>query len=511
MAIKAIFYQIKFLYLVKCVIFINILPNIPMSNTSAIIGRVPEIQKLNKILASSEPEFLSVYGRRRVGKTFLIREFFKNQLVFDFSGSKEAKLAIQLQNFYDEYIKKTNGRLKTQVPKTWQEAFSYLSDYLYGLKTNGAKMVVFIDEMPWLDTPKSGFVSALEYFWNQHLSKMNHVVLIACGSATSWIRKNLINARGGLYNRVTQRIRLAPFNLAETEKYLQYKGIQLPRYQIIELFMALGGIPFYLKYLEAGKSSVQLIDEICFRKDAPLQQEYQQLYYSLFQNAENHEKVVELLASKPQGMTRQEIFQQSKIANGTLSRTLEELVECDFVGIFQPFDKKRKDSIYKLIDNFSLFYAKFMKTQTFLYQGLWQALGKDPSYGAWSGYAFENICFQHLPQILKALGINGIYVNACSWQTKNGNGLGGTQIDLLIDRADKAISICEAKFSSNNFVVTKDYANRLRMRKTIFQHTTQTKKAIFNTLITPFPAFKNEHYLDQIQQEVNLDALFEAG
>ncbi|TAG24507.1 MAG: ATP-binding protein [Cytophagia bacterium] len=482
-----------------------------MKSQTKIIGRILEIQKLNKILESSEAEFLSVYGRRRVGKTFLIREFFNNQLVFDFTGTKDAHLQAQLNNFFEEYLKKTKGNLKTQTPKTWQEAFLYLADYLYSLKSDGSKMVVFIDEMPWLDTPKSGFISALEYFWNQHLSKMNHIILVACGSASSWIRKNLINARGGLYNRVTQRMRLAPFDLLETEKYLQSKGIQLPRYQIVELFMALGGIPFYLKYVEAGKSSTQLIDELCFWKDAPLQEEYKQLYYSLFKNAENHEKIVEILASKPQGLTRQDIQQQSKIANGTLSRTLEELVECDFVGIFQPFDKKKKDSIYKLIDNFSLFYAKFIKNQTFLNQGLWMALSKESSYGAWSGYAFENICFQHLPKILKALGINGISVNACSWKTRDGNGLGGTQIDLLIDRADKAISICEAKFSSNNYLVTKEYANHLRMRKSIFQHTTQTKKAIFNTLITPFPAIRNEHYLDQFQAEVNLEAFFDAG
>jgi uncharacterized protein len=482
-----------------------------MQSNTNIIGRIPEKQKLNKILGSSEAEFLSVYGRRRVGKTFLIREFFKNQLVFDFTGTKDANLQAQLNNFFEEYLKRTKGNLKTQTPKTWQEAFSYLADYLYSLESDGSKMVVFIDEMPWLDTPKSGFISALEYFWNQHLSKMNHIILVACGSATSWIRKNLINARGGLYNRVTQRMRLAPFNLSETEEYLQSKGVQLPRYQIVELFMALGGIPFYLKYIEAGKSSMQLIDELCFWKDAPLQEEYKQLYYSLFKNAENHEKIVELLASKPQGLTRQDIQQQAKIANGTLSRTLEELVECDFVGIFQPFDKKKKDSIYKLIDNFSLFYAKFIKNQTFLNQGLWMALSKESSYGAWSGYAFENICFQHLSQILKALGINGINVNACSWKTRDGNGLGGTQIDLLIDRADKAISICEAKFSSSNYLVTKEYANHLRMRKSIFQHTTQTKKAIFNTLITPFPAIRNEHYLDQFQAEVNLEAFFDAG
>jgi uncharacterized protein len=478
-------------------------------DTQKIIGRVPEIQKLNNILTSNEAEFLSVYGRRRVGKTFLIREFFKDELVFDFTGSKDAPLSVQLKNFHSEYLKRTNALLKTQVPDSWQEALANLADYLYKLPSStDKKIVVFIDEMPWLDTPKSGFISALEYFWNQHLSRMNQVVLVACGSASSWIRKNLINARGGLYNRVTQRMRLSPFNLSETEQYLQWKGIQLPRYQITELFMALGGIPFYLKYLQSGKSSTQLIDELCFKKDAPLQEEYNQLYASLFKNSEVHEKIVELLSNKTQGLTRQEILQETKLANGTLSRAIAELVECDFLGIFQPFGNKKKDSIYKLIDNFSLFYAKFMKGQTTLNQGLWQALSKEQSYKTWSGYAFESLCMQHLSQILKGLGINGIHVNAFSWKTRAKNGLPGTQIDLLIDRADKSINLCEAKFSSENYLVTKEYATNLRMKKSVFQQVTQTKKAIFTVLITPFPAIKNEHYFDQIQQEINLDELF---
>jgi uncharacterized protein len=475
---------------------------------SKIVGRLSEINQLNKILASNEPEFLSVYGRRRVGKTFLIREFFKDNLVFDFAGSQNVSLAIQLRNFHAEYLKKTNAQQKTQTPKDWFEAFENLAEYLDKLPSKSQKSVVFIDEMPWLDTPKSNFVSALEYFWNQHLSKMNNVVLVACGSASSWIRKNLINARGGLYNRVTQRMRLSPFNLAETEQYLQSRNIRLPRIQITELYMALGGIPFYLKFIESGKSATQLIDDLCFKKDAPLQEEYNQLYASLFKNAEMHEKIVETLSSKPQGLTRQDIQNDTKIANGTLSRALEELVECDFVEIFLPFGKKKKDSIYKLIDNFSLFYAKFMKNQTLLKQGLWQALSKEASYKAWSGYAFENICSQHLPQILKALGINGIHVNAFSWKINGRDGLPGTQIDLLIDRADKAINICEVKFTPENYLITKEYAANLRLKKSIFQQVSQTQKAIFTTLITPFAAIKNEYYFEQIQQEINLEELF---
>jgi uncharacterized protein len=473
-----------------------------------IIGRIAEKKRLSSILESTEPEFLSVYGRRRIGKTFLIREFFRDQIVFDFSGSKDAALNVQLENFHKEFLLRTKGKLQTAVPKSWSEALDYLATYLRSFSNKKGKIVVFLDEMPWLDTPKSGFVSALEFFWNQHVSKMNQVVLVACGSASSWIRKNLINARGGLYNRVTQRMRLSPFTLAETEQFLLKEKIRLPRFQILELYMALGGVPFYLKYISRGLSATQIIDTLCFRKESPLKDEYKQLYSSIFKNAEMHEKIVEILASKPQGLGRTEIQILTKIPQATLSRTLEELVECDFLQVFQGYRKKKKDSIYRLVDNFSLFYAKFMRDQNLMHSGLWQAYSKEPSYKAWTGYAFENICTQHLTQILQAMEIKGIHVNAFSWKAEAKDGLPGAQADLIIDRADKIINLCEAKFSFNNYLITKDYAQTLRLRNSVFNHSTKTKKAVFNILITPFPAVKNEYYLEQIQNEINIDALF---
>ena len=250
-----------------------------MSNL--IIGRVKEKEKLDKILQSQQAEFLALYGRRRVGKTFLIRQHLKEQLVFDLSGAKKGGKAQQLANFFEEYLERTNGHKIKKAPTSWQEAFNYLAKYLSSLPKKGKKRVVFLDEMPWMDTPKSGFISALEFFWNQHVSKMENVLLVACGSATSWIRKKLINARGGLYNRVTQRIKLMPFSLHETELFAQSIGVDLPQYQLLELYMVMGGIPFYLKEIEKGKSVTQLIDEVCFSPQGLLNEEYHQLYLSL--------------------------------------------------------------------------------------------------------------------------------------------------------------------------------------------------------------------------------------
>ncbi|MCP9766497.1 ATP-binding protein [Lacihabitans sp. LS3-19] len=480
-----------------------------MENNSKIVGRAKEITKLNKILESSESEFLAVYGRRRVGKTFLIRQHFKSQIVFDFTGSKDASRSEQLANFFAVYLNKTQGKKETKPPKTWFEAFGYLANYLEGLKATKTKHVVFIDEMPWIDSPKSGFVPALEYFWNQHAAKLENVLLVACGSASSWIRKKLISARGGLYNRVSQRIKLSPFSLQETELFLKSKEINLPQYQILELYMTMGGIPFYLNEVVKGQSSTQIINNLCFSKEGLLFDEYAQLYYSIFKNAENHVSIIEALAAKPQGLSRTDISKITKIAEGSLTRALEELLESDFVILIPPFHNKKKDTLYKLIDLYSLFYLKFIAPQRHAGANSWEILSQQSSFSAWSGYAYENICLMHISQIKKALGIESVITQQSSWKFTGDETYPGAQIDLLIDRADQCVNLCEAKFTKENFIITKEYAEKLRIKKTIFKHVTDPKKALFTTLLTTYPALKNQYYQEEIVNEVTMDKLFE--
>jgi uncharacterized protein len=480
-----------------------------MEKTAMLIGREYETEKLNRLLVPGKPEFLAVYGRRRVGKTFLIRQHLKDNIVFDFTGTKDGSTENQLKNFFDEYLKRIKSKKRVQPPADWREAFTYLAAYVTSLPKKKLKHVLFIDEMPWLDGPKSGFISSLEYFWNHHASGMGHVMLIACGSASSWIKKNLINARGGLYNRVTQRMKLAPFNLHETELFVKALGTKLTRYQVTELYMAMGGIPFYLKEITKGKSAVQVIDDTCFSPKGLLHGEYDQLYHSLFKNAERHIKIIETLAARPQGMTRQDIRSKSKISEASLSRTLEELVECDFISFYEPLINKKKTAVYKLTDLYSLFYLKFIKNNKKSGKGTWEQVSQQPAYKAWSGYAFENICMQHISQVKKALGISGIYCTVNSWLFKGNNTLPGAQVDMIIDRADQTINLCEAKFTRENFAITKSYAAQLRMKKSIFRQATQTKKSIFTTLLTTYPAIKNEYYSGEIDIEITMDKLFE--
>lgn len=339
---------------------------------------------------------------------------------------------------------------------------------------------------------------------------MNNVLLIVCGSAASWMQQKILRARGGLYNRVTARIKLKPFTLYETEKYCKSKNIKLSRYQIVQIYMAMGGIPFYLRELKRGKSASQLIDEICFTSNGLLSNEYDQLYYSLFKNAEHHIALVEALANKPNGMTRTELVKKSGLPDGgTFNRTLNDLIESDFVAKFQPFNKKKKDSLFRLVDLYSLFYLKFIKGNVNDFSNTWQKIENQSSFRAWSGYAYENIAMLHIRQILKTLGLSGIYTEVSSWFYKGDDEVPGAQIDLLIDRKDEVVNLCEVKFSSNEYILSKKDNENIRLKQSVFKHVTRTKKLVLNTLITTYPAMRNKHYLEQIDSEITFEDLFE--
>jgi len=479
-----------------------------MNSKTHLIGRDKEITKLNNILASDHPEFLVMYGRRRVGKTFLIRQHLEKQMVFDFTGTYEANLKTQLGNFHNQY-KRWTGKEDTPKIRSWTEAFELLTNYLLSLSRR-KRIVVFIDELPWLDTRRSGFLSALEYFWNQHGSQMSNLLLIGCGSAASWIRKKLLKAKGGLYNRVTQRIQLHPFSLKETELYLKSRKLKFTRYQILQLYMAMGGIPFYLKEIPTNSSVDQVIDSLCFTPSGLLSDEYNQLYHSLFKSADDHVAIVEGLGSKPNGLTRSELLKSSKLPDGgTFTRALTELIDCGFVMSYKPYKKKKKDTVYRLIDLYSLFYLKYIQGNASARRNTWQNLKTHSGYTAWSGYAYENIALLHIDQLHHALNIDGMHTQVSSWRFYGNDEIPGSQIDLIIDRPDDIIHLCEVKFTNKEYILTKEYNTKLRQRTSIFQQASATKKLIVNTLITTYPAIQNQHYRDIIDSEVTMNELFE--
>jgi uncharacterized protein len=469
-----------------------------------LIGRIEEKKAFEKIKNSNKPEFVAVFGRRRVGKTFLIKQVFNDEFAFKMTGIANTNTERQLTNFFTSYNSFALAPLEN-IPSDWFEAFNYLIQLI---KENKEKTcVVFIDEMPWIDTKGSEFIQAIEHFWNNFGSNHSKLKLIVCGSAASWMINKLINNKGGLHNRVTKRINVLPFTLNETEQFFLNKNIKLDRYQIVQIYTVMGGIPFYLEEIESGLSAFQNIDKICFNKNGLLQNEYQNLFGSLFNKPKKHLLIIEMLAQKSKGMTRDELIIMSKLPNGgTTTKVIEELEMSGFIKKYMPFGRLNKNSLYQLVDPYSLFYNKFIKDRKTYGDGSWINLMDSSLYRAWSGYAFEYVCMNHIEQIKKALGISGIYSEISSWRSLNNEN--GAQIDLLIDRKDNTITICEIKFSIDEFEITKSYAESLKNKISVFRKESKTKKSIFMAMITTFGVKSNEYAISLVQNSLLMEDLF---
>ena len=469
-----------------------------------IIGRKEEQQILRSAVQSENSEFVAVYGRRRVGKTYLIRETFGYKFTFQHTGLAKGNTKEQLFSFAISL--RDAGYDDCPIPKSWLEAFSLLSTYLKN--STDEKKIVFLDELPWMDTPRSNFISAFEHFWNGWASARKDIVLIICGSATSWIINKVINDHGGLHNRVTKQIALQPFTLKECEMFAQSKGLEMSRYQLAECYMVFGGIPYYWSLLEKGLSLAQNIDKIIFAKNGKLSNEFDQLYASLFKSPEQYIDIVTALGKKKVGMTREEIIAATdKYSNGALSKVLDELEYCGFIRKYNGFDKKSKQAIYQLIDNYTLFYFKFIQQNENNDEHFWSASIDSAMHRAWSGLAFERLCMAHTQQIKAALGIAGVLSNVYSWRKEADETSDGAQIDLLIDRKDQVINLCEMKYSLSEYIIDAEYEQKLRNKKSVFIDTTNTRKAVHLTMVTTFGIKANAHS-GIVQNEITLEDLF---
>lgn len=486
--------------------------NIPQT----IIGRIPELAILGQIFRSSQAEFLALYGRRRIGKTYLISEYFKTKgYYFELTGAKDATLKTQLNNFREEFADAFYSGIKQEMPNSWQDAFSQLRRKAEELGPE-KKIILFLDELPWLASPRSGFLASLEHVWNRYLSRLNNIILIVCGSAASWMLKKIIYNKGGLYGRLTAEIHLKPFTLGETETYLQAKNINLDRKQMIELYLAFGGVAKYLANISKGKSSAQIIAETCFSPNGTLLLEFPKLYDSLFENPQQHIAIVNTLSDKKSGMTQEEILKKTGMSSGgNFTRLLNELEDSGFILSTPQFSYKKKETKYRLIDEYSVFYLAWIKPALDnqlknVAQNYWQNIQNSPAYIAWAGYAFEGVCLKHADKIIEALKISVVARSSIFWSHKphKESGQNGAQIDLVIDRADKCINLCEIKFCDSIFTVTKNYGENLRYKKTCFRAQTNTKKSLFTTLITTYGTAINEHYLASVDNQLTMDVLF---
>lgn len=470
-----------------------------------LFGRETEEAEIDALLNSEKPEFIAVYGRRRVGKTFLVKEHLRGKLTFYVSGVINEDARTQQKAFRQAL--EDNG---APEPKnsSWLDMFHSLRLFLQPKIDKGEKCIIFIDEMPCFDTPRAGFIAALDHFWNSWASDYDNMKLIVCGSATSWMIKNLINSHGGLHNRLTYTIHLHPFTLCETEQYFRQRRILWNRNTILQAYMVFGGIPFYLSLIQQGESLPQAIDRLYFSKDAPLRTEYSRLMASLFRVPEPYNKVIETLSSRSQGMSRQEISQSIGMkTGGNLTKILTELENCDFIRSYRTREKKVKlnDCIYQLTDMFVMFHLHFSR-KGITNQTFWQDhLGSAVLY-TWQGLTFEKVVLLHIAEIKQALGIGRIGVEYYAWRSRYSEP--ASQIDLILDRADNTVNLCEMKYSIDEYTMTSDEEAKMRRRKQNFMTETHSRQAIRLTMITPFGVKQNEHSSD-IADYVTMDNLFE--
>lgn len=481
-----------------------------------IIGRREEQETLNKVLASSESSFLAIYGRRRIGKTYLIKNYFNDKGVFfHLTGIQDASLDIQLQNFTVEFSDLFLKGKEMTKPKDWFAAFQLLRKEIEKIPRT-VKVIVFFDELPWLSSPRSMFLQALDHLWNRYLSEISNVILVVCGSAASWMIDNIINHKGGLHGRVTREIRLLPFTLKETEEFLQAKSINLERKQVLELYMCLGGVAKYLSYLERGRSVAELIGELCFSYNAPLLAEFHKLYRSLFYEHDGHVQIVKALAHSKTGLSYQEIVKQTGLpTGGTLSAKIEELKQSGFVAEIPLYEEGEKRNCFLLIDEYSMFYLTWNEGVSSLDlqsrgSEYWIKQRNTQKWKSWTGCAFECLCLKHVEGIKSELGIRSVQTKNSKWRSvphRKSKEL-GAEIDLVIDRADGCINLCEIKFYDDVFSVTKEYAEKLRNKRECFERVTGARKSTFITLITTYGTKHNEQYLSSVDREITMDALF---
>lgn len=477
------------------------------------VGRKREIKELNRLYDHNQAELAAIYGRRRVGKTYLVDETFAGRITFRHAGLSPADenarglLKLQLEHFYNSLV--LHGMEETEKPKSWMEAFLLLEKFLQKID-DGARQLVFLDELPWLDTARSGFIRAFEGFWNTWGCHRKNLMVIVCGNANSWIQDKLINNHGGLYNCVTYEMKLSPFTLSECEEFYESSHVRLSRYDIVQSYMIFGGIPYYMGYVNGELSLAQNIDHLFFARNAALRDEYDRLFASVFVNPGALKSIVQLLYTRNAGFTRREITEKLGITDGgRLSCNLNALIASDFIVKYVPFGLNKREEHYKLIDPFCIFYLHFINGQRRVNEKFWQQNVTSAPVTIWRGFAFENVCFNHVHQIKRALGISGVISAHSAWSKKSGDEA-GTQIDLLISRNDNVINMCEMKYYGGKFSVDKNYYAVILRRQEILAEEVSRKAAIRSTLITTFGLLHNE-YSGVFTNVITLDDLFEVG
>ncbi len=465
-----------------------------------IIGRVMEKEILTNALNSSRSELIAIYGRRRIGKTFLIREFYEKEMVFTMTGYSVGNRAVQIKNFMTK-LNEVTRKFKNEKPIDWIDSFVLLKKYITGLRKSKNKKVIFIDEFPWIASNKSGFLPAFENFWNDFCAGRTDLVVIVCGSAASYMVKKIIKNHKGLSKRITQKINLRPFNLGEVKDFFEHKSNPILEYELLKIYMSLGGIPEYLEQVKRGESAATTIDRLCFQTGAYLENEFDDVFESLFESSSFHKQIIDVLAdSKKKGLTRTSLLEKCGVdSSGRFSQSLVELEISGFLLKYNSYKGKSKETLYRIYDEYCLFYLQFMKP----FKGnSWLQLYQKPEYLIWCGYAFETICLKHSTEIKRALKIEGVASENFTWNNPK------AQVDMVIDRDDNWVNLCEMKFYNDEFTIDANYLKRLETKKREYKTDKSGRKGIYITMMTTHGVKSNKYSKAIVDHDLKINCLF---
>lgn len=476
-----------------------------------IVGRIPELKTIHHALTSDKPELLAVWGRRRVGKTFLLR-YGRAPVAdwyFELTGQRNGKQRAQLEHFAKALSESFQGGVALRAPSTWEEAFGELEKSIESLPPDGKPVTVFFDEAPWLDSRRSGFLDALEYFWNSRGTRIPRLKLFVCGSAASWIVHKIVQGKGGWHRRVTDLIRVPQFKLHEVSAYLAHQHIRLSRLDVVKLYMVFGGVPYYLAFMRRGESVAAFVNRLFFSSDAPLQGEFDELFDSLFNNSAVHKQIITEVAKTKGGLTRAEISACANLSSGgKLTHYLENLEESGFLEIHEPLGARgERFWRYRVSDMFTLFHLQWLSGRPRMRS--WNAIVSSQQYRSWCGHAFEIVAWNHAHSIATALGIAKSDYTVTRADLENS--AGKAQIDLVFDVRGGAVYLFELKFCDGDFTMTRAEAEKLELRKQVLSAHFKGRRSVIVCLLTPAGVRENEHLKAVVDLTLESDALFRDG
>ncbi len=472
-----------------------------------IISRKEEKKDLEYCERSKKSELICVYGRRRVGKTFLVEQTFRD-FAFRAVGLEKGTTKQQLKSFGQRLIE--YGDDIKQTPENWFEAFSRLDKILSGesiRRSLNGKKIVFLDEFPWFATKKSDFLVAFEDYWNRRGTQDGDLLFIICGSATSWIIKNVIKNTGNMFQRVTKKICVEPFTLAETELFFKDREFDWSREQIAECQMIFGGLPFFFDLMNTSQSLVKNINRLLFDKDALFGDETKKLLDATLSESPIYEKILSKLAFARYGIKKSELQVEIAAPNGTYGRAVQDLVDCGYVIEYKKKYEEYNPLYIQLVDPFLLFHYHYLSKEKRIdsYEDLIGNIGR---YDNWRGTAFEILCLNNTASIKSALGIRGVKTECYPWYNSTDKKNERVQIDMVIERADKITNLCEIKYTNKPFVIDASYEQELIKKRDIFKEKTGTSQAL-KVIIISAAGVSGTRYTSYISDIITLDDIFE--